>query len=82
MAEKKNIFKRIGQRFKEVRLELKKVIWPTFSQTVNNTKIVIATIIIVAVFLAVCDAVFGTLIMGVVGGDFKQAFMQVLGLAG
>lgn len=65
---------------REVKAEMKKVVWPTFSQTVNNTYVVILTIVIVAIFLTICDAVFGTLIRGAIIGDFKQAFMQVLGL--
>lgn len=62
---------------REVRGEMKKVIWPTWSQTVNNTAIVIAFILIVAVFLAIVDTIFGGVVRGFILGDFKAAFTQL-----
>ena len=50
MAEankKENFFARTGKRlsrwFREMRSELKKVVWPSKSQMVNNTLVVLAT---------------------------------------
>ena len=40
----------------------KKVVWPTGKQTVNNTLIVIACVIVVGIFIWLFDAVAGGLI--------------------
>ena len=47
--------------FKDTKSELKKVTWPSKKQIKNNTSIIIVFIIIVAVFLFVCDTAFGWL---------------------
>ena len=57
-SEKKpGFFARIGKWFKEMKSELKKVQWPTKKQTVNNTAIVIACVLIVGLFIWVFDFV-------------------------
>ena len=57
--KKKNIFSRIGNFFKEVRIEaFKRVIWPTPSQTLNKTIVVIVTVLIVGVFVFLLDLLF------------------------
>lgn len=66
MSEKKpNIFVRaakgIGSYFRELKSELKKVVWPSFKQVRNNTGIVIAAIIAVGAFIAVLDFGFGAI---------------------
>ena len=53
---------------KDTKAELKKVTWPSKSQIKNNTGISIVFIIIVAVFLFVCDLAFGGL---------SQAFLNL-----
>ena len=53
---------------KDTKAELKKVTWPSKSQIKNNTGIIIVFIIIVAVFLFVCDLSFGGL---------RQAFLNL-----
>ena len=56
-AEKKpGIFARVGKWLRELKSELKKVQWPSKKQTVNNTLIVIACIILVGIFIWVFDA--------------------------
>ena len=47
--------------FKDTKSELKKVTWPSKKQIRNNTGIIIVFIIIVALFLFVCDTAFGWL---------------------
>jgi len=47
---------------KEVRLEIKKVNWPTRQETIRYTLIVIATSFVVAFFLGALDFVFTTLL--------------------
>ena len=54
-AEKKkkdNIFKRIGHRFVEVRLEMKRVIWPTRAKLLQVAVVVLAVILASAIFLS------------------------------
>ena len=55
--KKPGFFARIGKWFKEMRVELKKVQWPSRKQTVNNTLIVIACVIVVGVFIWIFDYV-------------------------
>jgi len=44
--------------FKEVKSEMKKVVWPSRKQLVNNTLIVIAVVVLVCVVIAIFDAIF------------------------
>lgn len=66
MAEAANkkvgIFRRVGRFFKEVRIELKKVTWPTRKQAVNNTLVVLAFLVIIGLFVFGLDALFTWLI--------------------
>ena len=55
MAKKTN---RLVSYFKEVKSELKKVVWPSFKQVKNNTLIVIACVLIIGAFIWICDGVF------------------------
>ena len=55
-SEKKpGVFARIGRWLRELKSELKKVQWPTKKQTINNTLIVIACVIVVGLFIWVFD---------------------------
>ncbi len=58
---KKNWFARtwgaICRYFRELRSELKKVVWPTPKQVLKNTLIVLACVIVVGVFIWVFDLV-------------------------
>lgn len=58
--QKKNTAKKKGilSFIKETKNELKKVIWPTRKQLLNNTVIVFASIAVVAVIIWVLDNVF------------------------
>ena len=44
--KKPSIFARIGKWLKDMKSELKKVQWPSFKQTMNNTGIVILCVIV------------------------------------
>ncbi len=69
-TKKQNIFQKMVQYFKEVKAELKKVVWPTVPQTINNTIIVITCIIIVGVILFILDSIFAGIMSSVITGDF------------
>ena len=60
-AKKENWFKRtfgaIGKYFRELRSELKKVVWPTPKQVLKNTLIVLACVLVVGVFIWLFDFV-------------------------
>ena len=63
---KPGMFARIGRWFHELRIELKKVVWPTRQQTVNKTLVVIASVFVVGVFIWIFDAIAGGLIQALI----------------
>ena len=56
---KPNVFTKMVNYFKEVKVELKKVVWPTFSKVKKNTLIVILYVLVVGVVIWALDAIFG-----------------------
>lgn len=68
--KKPGFFARVGKWLRDMKSELKKVQWPTRKQTVNNTLIVIACVIVVGIFIALFDFVAGEAI-GLLIGAFK-----------
>ena len=58
-AKKENWFKRTWAKdcknFRELRSELKKVVWPTPQQVLKNTAIVVVCVIAVGVFIWLFD---------------------------
>ena len=51
MAEKKkNIFKRIAQKFRDVRLEMKKAVWPSKEKLKQTSAVVLVVIVFFAIF--------------------------------
>jgi len=60
-AKKENWFKRtwgkVCKYFRELKSELKKVVWPTPKQVAKNTLIVICCVLAVGVFIWLFDAV-------------------------
>ena len=54
----RNPFKAIARYFREVKSEMKKVVWPSRKQIVNNTLVVIAAVLIIGIFIWILDAVF------------------------
>ena len=57
--EKVGFFASIKKRATEIKGEMKKIVWPTKSQIVNNTLVVIAVSLIAAVLIFGLDTVFG-----------------------
>ena len=68
MAEtkKENWFKRTWKRickfFRELKSELKKVVWPSGKQLVNNTVVVLVAVLIVGIIVCLFDLGAGELI--------------------
>ena len=59
VSKKPNFFVRTGRAiskwFREMKSELKKVVWPSGKQLVNNTLIVLAAVLVVGVVVCLFD---------------------------
>ena len=60
----KNWFKGIGKFFRDTVSEMKKVVWPSRKQVINNTLVVLAVVLIAAIVLVALDSLFGFAISG------------------
>ena len=73
MAEVKNenwfvrTWGKVCKYFRELRSELKKVVWSTPQQVLKNALIVVGCVLVVGVFIWLFDAVARTLITGLIG---------------
>jgi len=61
VQKKPSVFKRFAKFAKEVRSELKKVIWPSRSQLITYTLTVIVVCLLVGAVIWLFDALFGFL---------------------
>jgi len=52
---------------RDVRSELRKVVWPTRRQTINYTLVVLVAVALVTVLLSVTDTVFNVIIRRLLG---------------
>jgi preprotein translocase subunit SecE len=59
---KDNVFTKTAQFLREVKVELKKVAWPSRKQTIGSTAVVIALVMIISLFLGVVDFGISSLI--------------------
>ena len=70
-AKKENFFARTGKRlsrwFREMKSELKKVVWPSKEDTKTNTVVVLVTVAIAAVVMIALDAIFGGILGLIIG---------------
>ena len=66
MAEKEKKQSGIVKYFKGVKSEFKKVTWPTFKQILNNTGTVIASVIIIGLFIFLLDSAFQLLLKSII----------------
>ena len=66
--EKENFFRRTGKRiskwFREMKSELKKVVWPNRKQLIQNTLVVLLCVLVVGVFIWVFDGVAYLIVLG------------------
>ena len=60
------MFDKIKNFFKDVKIELKKVVFPTKDEVVGNTKVVIVLALMVAIFLGIIDLLLTKIISIVV----------------
>jgi preprotein translocase subunit SecE len=62
---KSNIFHVSVQFLREVKIELKKVTWPSRKQTIGSTVVVVALVLLISLFLGVVDIGLSNLIRAV-----------------
>ena len=65
--KKPGIFKKLGKFFKDTAGELKKVVWTPKSDVWKNFKLVIATVVAVALIIAVIDLASSWIINSIAG---------------
>lgn len=67
-AEKPGVFKRIGKYFKDVRTELRRVVWPNRQEVLSSSMIVVATLIFFVLFTLVIDSISSYVFIDVLAG--------------
>lgn len=65
--DRQGVFARLATFFRQVIAELRKVIWPTRSELINYTIVVLIFVVIMAAILASFDFVFARLVFWVFG---------------
>ena len=67
VAKLQNSFRGLLKFLRDVRTELRKVVWPTRKQTINYTLIVLVAVFLVTVLLSVTDAAFNVVLRRLLG---------------
>ena len=69
--EKEGFFRRTGHRlskwFREMKSELKKVVWPSRKQVIQNALVVLLCVLLVGVFIWIFDAVGNLFVQWLIG---------------
>jgi preprotein translocase subunit SecE len=65
VAKEKNFIDKAVQFLREVKVELKKVTWPSRKQTMGSTLVVLVIVTIISLFLGIVDAGLSGLIRAV-----------------
>ncbi|MBP7055476.1 MAG: preprotein translocase subunit SecE [Candidatus Omnitrophica bacterium] len=53
---------KVANFFKEIKLEMSKVAWPTRQELIGSTAVVLISLAILSVFIGVCDVVLSTVV--------------------
>ena len=67
IEKKPNIFKRMGRGVRDMHGEMKRVVWPTRKQTMNNTIIVICFMLLMAAVICTLDLGLSWIVQRVFG---------------
>ena len=67
-AKKQGLFARFALFLRQVVAELRKVIWPTRSELINYTVVVLIFVVIMALILSLYDFAFARLVFWIFGG--------------
>jgi preprotein translocase subunit SecE len=62
-----NIWNRFTAFVREVMAELKKVSWPSRQETVESTSVVLMTVVLVTLFIGLCDMMLAKLLNMILG---------------
>ena len=54
--DKPNIFARLGQYFRDVRSEMRRVVWPQRPEVINSSIVVVVTLLFFIVFTFIVDS--------------------------
>lgn len=54
-SNKPNVFARLGQYFKDVRSEMRRVVWPNRQEVLNSSVVVIVTLLFFVAFTLIVD---------------------------
>ena len=65
--KKPGFFARISRSIRDMRGEMKKVVWPSRKQILNNTLVVLAAVAISAIFIGGLDSLLGLVVRFVLG---------------
>ena len=60
-GKKPGFFERAAKSFREMKGEMKKVVWPTKKQVLNNTGVVLVVVIVSSVAISAFDLVLNVL---------------------
>ena len=61
------VVEKVRQFFREVRIELLKVNWPTRKETIASTGVVVVLVILISVYLGLVDAVISRVMRVILG---------------
>jgi preprotein translocase subunit SecE len=61
----------IGKFVSQVKLEMKKVSWPTKQELISSTIVVLASTAFLAVFIGICDLVLSRFVNLLISGVFR-----------
>lgn len=70
VEKKPSFISKIGRWLREMRSELRKVVWPTIPQLTNNTIIVLVSVVVVGAVVSGLDVIF-LFIVNALTGIFK-----------
>jgi preprotein translocase subunit SecE len=65
--KKPGFFARMSRSIRDMKGELKKVVWPSKKQIINNTMVVLAAVAVSAIFIGGLDSVLGLVIRFALG---------------
>ncbi len=66
-AAKPNIFARISKGFSDVRIEMKRVVWPSRAEVINSSVVVIITLLFFVAFTFIVDNLSSWLFIDLLG---------------
>jgi len=66
-ASKPNVFQRMGKYFTDVRAEMRRVVWPSRTEVINSSVVVIVTLLFFTLFTFVTDQIVLVIVNAIAG---------------